>query len=141
MGNNNIVCNKINFEDIQHTMKNADIFFIINTMSQNEQSCLINNTTPIDQEERIINNFIKTNTFNVKIIIYGKNSNEGLVEDKAAQLRQLGFTNIYIYLGGMFEWLMLQDIYGEEEFPTTTKEIDILKYKPIKKLDIKYIDY
>lgn len=141
MGNSNTICNKINFEDIQHTMKNTDIYFIINTMTQSEQSCLIHNTTPIDNEERIINNFIKTNNFNVKIIIYGKNSNEGSVEDKATQLRQLGFTNIYIYLGGMFEWLMLQDIYGEEEFPTTSKEIDILKYKPNKKLDIKYIDY
>jgi hypothetical protein len=30
----------------------------------------------------------------------------------------------------MFEWLLLQDIYGAASFPTTSKELDILKYKP-----------
>ena len=42
---------------------------------------------------------------------------------------ELGFTNIYIYAGGLFEWLCLQDIYGSSSFPTTKKELDILKYK------------
>jgi len=37
--------------------------------------------------------------------------------------------NLYVYIGGLFEWLLLQDIYGDEEFPTTSKIIDILKYK------------
>ena len=27
-------------------------------------------------------------------------------------------------------WLHLQDIYGDKDFPTTNKELDILKYKP-----------
>jgi hypothetical protein len=36
---------------------------------------------------------------------------------------------LYVYIGGLFEWLLLQDIYGDEEFPTTAKIIDILKYK------------
>jgi hypothetical protein len=35
-----------------------------------------------------------------------------------------------MYLGGMFEWMLLQDIYGRDEFPTTSKVLDILKYKP-----------
>ena len=30
----------------------------------------------------------------------------------------------------MFEWLLLQDIYGAEDFNTTQDELDILKYKP-----------
>ena len=42
----------------------------------------------------------------------------------------LGFCNVYVYPGGIFEWLCLQDIYGEKEFPTTSKELDILKFKP-----------
>ena len=44
--------------------------------------------------------------------------------------------NIYIYCGGLFEWVLLQDIYGEEEFPTTKKELDIIKYKPNKVFNI-----
>jgi hypothetical protein len=36
---------------------------------------------------------------------------------------------------------MLQDIYGEKEFPTTKKELDILKYKPNKVLNVPLIEY
>jgi hypothetical protein len=36
---------------------------------------------------------------------------------------------------------MLQDIYGDKEFPTTKKEIDILKYKPNKVLNIPLLNY
>ena len=49
---------------------------------------------------------------------------------KWEQLQTLGFKNVYIYAGGLFEWLCLQDIYGEEEFPTIGAELDILKYRP-----------
>jgi len=34
-----------------------------------------------------------------------------------------------VYPGGLFEWLLLQDIYGEDNFPTTKKEMDILRFK------------
>jgi hypothetical protein len=45
------------------------------------------------------------------------------------ELVQLGFYQVYIYTGGLFEWMLLQDIYGADDFPTTKKELDILKYK------------
>ena len=48
---------------------------------------------------------------------------------------------MYIYTGGLFEWLMLQDIYGDKEFLTTKKELDILKFKPNKVLDVKLLEY
>ena len=66
---------------------------------------------------------------NVKIIIYDKNSHETTLFKKYEQLNSLGFPNVYIYPGGLFEWLCLQDIYGYDEFPTSTKELDILKFK------------
>ncbi len=61
------------------------------------------------------------------------------VYDKYDQLVKLGFVNLYIYPGGLFEWLCLQDIYSEECFPTNKKELDILKYKPSAILDTMYI--
>ena len=61
------------------------------------------------------------------------------IYDKYEQLSKLGLINIYIYPGGIFEWLCLQDIYGDELFPTTKKELDILKYKPRSKLNNLYI--
>ena len=71
-----------------------------------------------------------------KIIIYGLNSNDEKVYSKYEQLVKLGAKHVYIYNGGMFEWLLLQDVYGRELFPTTLRELDILKYKPRKVLDI-----
>ena len=64
-----------------------------------------------------------------KIIVYGENSSDMTVETKCQQLRSLGFFNIYQYTGVIFEWLMLQDIYGADVFRTTTSELDHLKYR------------
>jgi hypothetical protein len=75
------------------------------------------------------------------IIVYGKNSNDITILHKYEQLVKLGFTNVYIYTGGLFEWLMLQDIYGTTEFPTTKRELDILKYKPNKVLNVHLLEY
>ena len=129
MGNNQQK-QKINFEDVQFVIKNADNHLLINTMLENYQNCLIVNTIPFDKEELVINKLLNDgNNKNIKIIIYGKNSSDETPIKKYEQLLNLGFSNIYIYSGGLFEWLLLQDIYGEEQFKTTTKVIDILKYK------------
>ena len=77
---------------------------------------------------------------NIRIVIYGKNCNDDTVEKKYNQLLSIGFYNIFVYNGGMFEWLMLQDIYGIEMFPTIKKEIDFLKYKPKQRLNIALLE-
>jgi hypothetical protein len=43
---------------------------------------------------------------------------------------KLGFTNVHIYTGGIFEWMLLYEIYGKELFKITRYEIDILRYRP-----------
>ena len=135
MGNTQSI-QKINFEDIQIAIKNPESYLLINTLPLSEQKCLIKNTCNAEKEIEIINKYMKSYNKNIKIIIYGKNSNDYTTQKKYEQLISLGFYNIYIYLGGMFEWLLLQDIYGQEEFPTTNKELDILKYKPNSSLNI-----
>jgi len=47
---------------------------------------------------------------------------------------------VYIYSGGLFEWLLLQDIYGSDLFPTTNDKVDFLKYKGRKKLNINLLE-
>ena len=74
------------------------------------------------------------------IIIYGKNANDNKSLEKYQQFISLGFINVYLYCGGLFEWLLLQDIYGEDEFPTTKKELDIIKYKPRKLFNVMYLN-
>lgn len=127
---------KINYEDIQYVIKNPEFYLLINTLNETEQQCTIFTTKKMQEEVELINQYIKNNIKNVNIIIYGKNCNDEKIYTKYNQLRSLGFYNVYIYTGGIFEWLMLQDIYGENEFPTTKKEMDILKYKPCKVLNI-----
>jgi 23S rRNA pseudoU1915 N3-methylase RlmH len=126
---------KINYEDMQTVIKNPEIYLIINTLSPSEQQCLIVNTTLPNEEEMIINKFLKENK-SIRIIIYGKNCNDETINKKYQQLYSLGFYNIFVYLGGMFEWLLLQDIYGKDLFPTTKKELDLLKYKSSQLLSI-----
>ncbi len=128
MGQSSSIIKKINYEDLQ---KNLNNIILINTISENKQDCLIVNTIDIKNEERIINKLIKDGNYKVTIFIYGENSNDSSLYYKYNQISSLGFTNIFIYVGGLFEWLCLQDIYGSELFPTTKKELDILKYKPI----------
>ncbi len=131
---------KINFEDMQTVIKNPEIYLIINTLPVSEQNCLIVNTTFAEDEENIINKFIKENK-NIRIVIYGRNCNDDTTNKKYQQLLSLGFYNIFLYTGGMFEWLMLQDIYGKDLFPTTKKELDLLKYKPLQLLNIALLEY
>lgn len=121
---------KVNFEDIQLIMNDkSKNYLLINTMGLNEQMCLIKNTININNEVDIINNFMNSQNLDVRIIIYDKNTNNSRAHKKYEQLIKLGFINVYIYMGGLFEWLCLQDIYGDSEFPTTMMELDILKYK------------
>jgi rhodanese-related sulfurtransferase len=141
MGNTQTNTQKINYEDMQFVIKNSDSHLIINTLNEHEQKCLILNTLPAHEEELVINKLLNNGNRKVNIIIYGKNCNDSKVYEKHNQLVSLGFYNVYIYVGGMFEWLMLQDIYGDIEFPTTVKELDILKYKPNKVLGIALIEY
>lgn len=123
------VYKKLSFEDIQFAIRNKGEFVIINTLPVTDQSCLIENTITHVEEEQILNNLLTNYGLNQKIIVYGRNNTDNTINTKYDQLMNLGFQTVYLYVGGMFEWLCLQDIYGKEEFPTTTRELDILKYK------------
>jgi len=142
MGNSpSSITHKINFEDVQHALNNKEQFMLMNTLGESEQDCLIMNTLPASQEEMIINKYLKSYTKDIQIIVYGRNNNDEKIQTKYNQLTSLGFYNVYIYAGGLFEWLLLQDIFGEKEFPTTKKQLDVLKYKPSKRLNVSLLKY
>lgn len=140
MGNSQSI-QKINFEDVQFILKKSESHLLINTLPETEQSCLLPLSVQASQEESIINKYLKNGLKNVRIIIYGRNCNDEKIYVKYSQFTSLGFYNVYIYTGGLFEWLMLQDIYGTQEFPTTKKELDLLKYKSNKVLNISLLEY
>ena len=129
--------NKIGYEDVLQAINHTHKYLLINTLQNDLQSCLITTTMSIDNETYILNQIIEKQQFNDKtIIVYGANSTDDSVDKKYKQLLDLGFINIYIYNGGLFEWLLMQDIYGQENFSTTSSTMDILKYKPRGKLHI-----
>lgn len=127
-----IVSNKIGFEDVIYAIKHNETHLLINTLpaTYSDQECLILHTISCNSEEQIINDLVKQYALDKIIIIYGKNAADSSTDQKYQQLRGFGFYNVLIYSGGLFEWLLLQDIYGFDEFPTTKKILDILKYKP-----------
>ena len=140
----------VNFEDMQFSINEqnkqltntyqARKILIINTLDSYHQDCLISGTVAIDTEVEIINAHLK-NYKDIKVIIYGMNSCDYTCLKKYEQLVKLGFYNVYIYGGGLFEWLLLQDIYGTELFPTTNaSNIDLLKYKGRTKLNIQLLE-
>ena len=118
---------KVNFEDVQQTIQTNNKYLLINTLDINNQHCLIKGTITPESEVKTIND--NMNNTNLRIIIYGKNSADEDVLKKYTQLNKLGFYNIFVYSGGLFEWLLLQDIYGSDNFPTTKIELDHLKYR------------
>lgn len=133
MGNQVSLVPKVSYEDIQMVVyRNTHIphsTLIINTLPPSLQHCLIKTTVDIRYEEQIVNTMIHKNR-DIMIIVYGKNSNDITILHKYEQLVKLGFTNVHIYTGGIFEWMLLYEIYGKDLFKITRYEIDILRYRP-----------
>ena len=134
MGNTIMTQRHINFEDMQMAINEqtnhqyAMKTVIINTLEAHNQHCLISGTLNIEHEVEALNTYMKNNK-DIRIIVYGMNAADGSSMKKYEQLIKLGFYHVFIYAGGLFEWLLLQDIYGDDEFPTTSKIYDILNYK------------
>jgi len=99
------------------------------------EQCLIRATIPSDKEEQVINQLVsKGETRNVSVIIYGKNTMDiPKCMKQRDKLLQLGFNHVFVYGGGMFEWLLLNEIYQSELFPLDYLQkgykVDILAYK------------
>ena len=152
MGNSISSIRNINFEDMQFAINEKDNknqmydyndhnqkTLIINTFDAYQQHCLIVGTLNIEMEIEILNIQLKKNN-DVRIIIYGMNATDKTCITKYEQLLKLGFWNVYIYTGGLFEWLLLQDVYGNELFPTTSTKVDLLKYKGRRQLNMKMLE-
>ena len=112
---------------------------IINTLPIDRQRCLIKGTLPATDEADTLNAYMSRGASDVRIIVYGENASDDRVGEKYKQLVSLGFSNVFVYPGGLFEWLLLQDIHGKDIFQTTAKENDFLKYRGRKIFDVRMI--
>jgi len=109
--------NSVSIIDAPLFCLNLQNIYIINTLPENKQNCLIKYTLPIDLETDIINKIDK----NSKIVIYGINHKDKKPYYKFKQLQSLGYTNVFVYSGGLFEWILLNMIYGDKYFPLTSE--------------------
>ena len=123
------IIRKIGFEDMKLAIHSPN-YCIINTLPLKFQDCLIRSTISHLVEETTINDLISSyQSMKTHIIVYGQNSRDDSAEKKVKQLIQHGLENVSLYSGGLFEWMLLQDIYGQAQFPTTTKVVDILCFR------------
>jgi hypothetical protein len=97
---------------------------------------LIEGTVAPEREEAYINELLDTLDSgaigDLLVVVYGQNAMDKSVIEKARQLKSFGFSNVCIYPGGMFEWCLLQDVYGNKEFPIAGSEggvVEPLLYK------------
>ena len=141
MGNYSSIQKKIySYKDVQQLIKRNGIhqdrssgeYLLINTLPIEKQNCLIKNTCPGNHEERIINELLTQNRDCI-VCIYGEHSCDVSIHRKYEQLSKIGFNNVYMYIGGLFEWLCLQDIYSDSYFETAGKHNEILDYSPGEK--------
>jgi rhodanese-related sulfurtransferase len=127
MGNVYSSFSSYSFDVIQNKIICNHDIVLISTLPENQQACLIKNTIHASKETEFMNNLLNKNK-KKEIIVYGKNHRDLKIIEKYNQLKKLGFTNVYIYFGGMFEWLLLQIAYKEINFPIDGSYHDLLDY-------------
>lgn len=132
MGNAESHIKTANFDNVKY-----DKHILINVMDEKDQSVLIKGTLSIDNEIETLNSVLSASKQRETcVIIYGRNTDDcWKVMQRYKQLRGLGF-DASVYFGGLFEWLLLQEIYGISEFPIEKRgsaTADVLKYAPARK--------
>ena len=115
-----------NYHQLQDRMK-TDIV-LINTLPNTRQESLIKGTIKAFHEVDFMNKLLKTNK-NKEIIVYGIHHTDLSVITKYNQLKKLGFKNVHIYFGGIYEWLLLQDVFSTINFQTDGIIENIVDYK------------
>lgn len=131
MGNAESHIKTVNFDNVKY-----DKNILIHVMEEKDQSLLIKGTLTIEDEIKTLNSVLSASKQGkTRIIIYGKNTDDYVkVMRRYKQLCGLGF-DACVYFGGLFEWLLLQEIYGISEFPIEKRgsaTADVLKFAPAK---------
>lgn len=84
----------------------------------------IDGTLTPEMEEREINRMIQNYSSSgkapeEKIVYYGLNSVDRSPDEQAAKLARHGI-EASVYRGGMFEWLLLREIFGADNYPVVS---------------------
>lgn len=132
MGNAPMI-RRASFEDVQFAREGKCL--VISVLNEHEQAILIKGTVLPADEVRMVEDALFHKR---EIIVYGLHSSDLRVLPKCEQILKLGGQPV-AYVGGMFEWLLLQDIYGVDAFQTSGFTLDHLRFKPNNVLAVKYL--
>ena len=128
---------RVGFHDVLHVTSRIALgdsyIILLNTLPSNQQQYVIRGTMACEREESYMNELIGSGVGLDKytVIIYGKHGTDDTPTTKYRQLLNLGFTRVHIYAGGLFEWSLLQEIYGLDHVPTQgTPPRDLLQHAP-----------
>lgn len=105
----NISFDRISAFDIKYVQEKCiNDYILITTIKNTYNIPLIKGTLTPEKEEYAINKLIEKKNNSIKgIIIYGMNNQDISVIEKYKQLLKFNITSIYIYIGGLFEWTLL----------------------------------
>jgi hypothetical protein len=132
MGNAPLI-RRASFEDVQYAIQGKCL--LISVLGDHEQSVLVKGTVPASDEVRLVEDALSHKR---EILVYGLHSSDARVLAKCEQIIKLGGQPV-AYVGGLFEWLLLQDIYGTDSFPTMGFTLDHLHFKPNNVLSVQYL--
>jgi hypothetical protein len=109
---------KTKFIGFDKIIKLEDNELLITVMGYNTTTFIPKTIIP-SQEESVINKIINDKLQNnYTIYLYGKSSKDmELIGKKINQLKELGFYNFAVYAGGFFEYLLLRESFGSNDFP------------------------
>jgi hypothetical protein len=119
---------RVTYEEVQRAQRDRAAL-VVSTLLASEQGCLVLGTLAPAMEEQRLNACLKQGEARRSVVVYGRNALDPAPEKKCRQLMGLGFTNVRLYAGGLFEWALLQDIYGTDMFGTTSPCADPLRFK------------
>ncbi len=107
----------LNFDDMKIAVERG--YIICHIMDEIDGTILIKNTLSVKDEIKKINDLIKQSKFDETIVLYGRNYTDlELIVQRFQHLISFGFTRVFIYVGGLYEWILMQNLYGDKLFPT-----------------------
>ncbi len=129
MGNQSSDCSVDGASSFNAVRRRPSTAWLINTLPPHDQRCRIAGTLSVEAEIAAVNGCRARDA--QLVVVYGRHSTDLSARAKREQLLGLGFVHVEVYVGGLFEWLMLREVFGAEEFPVDgTPPDDLLAFAP-----------
>ena len=118
--------NVVNHQGVLDALKEGNI--LITVISNHTDATLIKGTLGEAEELRHVNEIIRKKNLDERIFVYGENCSDSRVYSKARQLKKLGLKEVFVYTGGIFEWMLLGEVFGQDQFPVHGRVTNVVDH-------------